>query len=84
MYIYRHGHRVISVSGPRCSGNGMVEKLDEPLNGGLPLQAGLVGDHCQPNSQRSVVAFPFLGREDLYSRCNRQGSRAHGIFPGIG
>ena len=33
----------MSVSGPRCSGNGMVEPLDEPLKGGLLLQAGLVG-----------------------------------------
>ena len=33
----------VTVSGPRCSGNGMVEPLDEPLKGGLLLQAGLVG-----------------------------------------
>ena len=33
----------MSVSGPCCSGNGMVEPLDEPLKGGLLLQAGLVG-----------------------------------------
>ena len=32
-----------TVSGPRCSGNGMVEPSDEPLKGGLLLQAGLVG-----------------------------------------
>ena len=33
----------VTVSGPRCGGNGMVEPLGEPLKGGLLLQAGLVG-----------------------------------------
>ena len=32
----------VIVSGPRCSGNGMVEPLDESLKGGLLLHAGIV------------------------------------------
>lgn len=32
-----------TLSGPRCSGNRMVEPLDEPLKGGLLLQPRLVG-----------------------------------------
>ena len=33
----------VTLSGPRCRGNGMVEPSDEPVKGGLLLQAGLVG-----------------------------------------
>ena len=33
----------ITMSLPHCNRNGMVEPLDEPLKGGLLLQAGLVG-----------------------------------------
>ena len=32
-----------TLSGPRCSGNRIVEPLDEPLKGGLLLQPRLVG-----------------------------------------